>query len=165
MKAQWILLGAGLLASPVFAQTNSPEALVQRQILDELRAIRRDLKAGSTLQLLLAELQIMQASLDRAIQDRNALKAQVTQLTADKVAAQGEVTRFEDGMSKVTNPEPQFVARLNEMKDQVQKLAAREAATSERLEEAERRMKTTQSDRDDIQGQLSDLVKKLSAPN
>lgn len=165
MKAQWILLGVGLLASPGFAQTNSPEALVQRQMLDELRAIHRDLKATSILQLLLAQLQIMQASLERANQNRDALKAQVTQLIADKVAAQAEVTRFEDGMSKVPNPEQQFVDRLNDLKDHLQKLTAQETATSERLEEAERRMRTAQLERDDVQGQLSDLVKKLSAPN
>lgn len=165
MKARWILLAVGMLASPGFAQTNSPEALVQQQILDELRAIRRDLRAGSTLQLLLAELQIMQTSLERASQDRDALKAQVAQLTSDKVAAQAEMTRFEDDMSKVTKPEPQFVDRLNDLKGQVQKIAAQETATSERLEEAERRMRSAQSERDDVQGQLSELVKKLSTPN
>jgi len=165
MKAQWILLAVGMLASPGFAQTNSPEAFVQRQILEELRAIRRDLRAGSTLQLLLAELQIMQTSLERASQDRDMLKAQVAQLTADKVAAQAEMVRFEDDMSKVAKPEQQFVDKLNDLKGQVQKITAQEAATSQRLEEAEQRMRSAQSERDDVQGQLTELVKKLSTPN
>jgi len=165
MKAQWILLVAGLLVSPASAQTTSLETQVQQQMLDELRAIHRDLKATSTLQFLLAELQIMQSSVERANQNRDALKAEVAQLHADKVATQSEVTRFEDDMSKVTNPERQFVDRLNDLKDQLQKVAAQEAASSERLEDAERRMRAAQSERDDVQGQLSDLVKKLNTSN
>ncbi|NUQ28991.1 MAG: hypothetical protein HOQ35_10820 [Acidobacteriaceae bacterium] len=165
MKAQWILLVVGLLASPGAAQTTAIETQVQQQMLDELRAIHRDLKATSTLQFLLAELQIMESSVERANQNRDALKAEVAKLHADKLAMQSEVARFEDDMSKVTNPQTQFIDRLNDLKDQLQKVTAHEAASSERLEDAERRMKAAQSERDDVQGQLSDLVKKLNTSN
>ena len=68
MKSMGFLLVIGLLASPGLSQTSKPDSQTQQQILDELRAIHRDLRASTTLQLLLAELQITETSLDRATQ-------------------------------------------------------------------------------------------------
>ncbi len=165
MKSIHLLLLMGLLASPGLSQTSKPDSQTQQQILDELRAIHRDLRASTTLQLLLAELQLTQTSLDHATQRRDTLKAQVTQLQADKTSTQAEVARFEGGMGKVANPDQQFVERLEELKDQLRKVTAQEAATSEQLQEAEGRLRTAQAERENVQGQLSDLVKKLGAVN
>ncbi|WP_047492307.1 hypothetical protein [Terriglobus sp. TAA 43] len=84
-----------VLANSGFGQSANPDTQAQQQILEELRAIHRDTKAGSTLQLLLAELQIAQASLERANQGRESLKAQLAQSRVDNAAALAEVSRFE----------------------------------------------------------------------
>ena len=165
MKSARLLLVVSLLASPGMGQTSKPDSQTQQQILDELRAIHRDLRASTTLQLLLAELQITQTSVDRAVQRRDALKTQAAQLHAEKATAQGEVARYEDGMAKVANPEQEFVERLEELKDGLRKVTAEEAATSEQLQDAENRLRTAQAERENVQGQLSDLMKKLSAVN
>ena len=154
-----------MLASPALSQTKNTDTQVQQQILEELRAIHRDMRASSTLQLLLAELQITQTSLERANQNRDSLKMQLTQLQADKTATSGESARFEEGMSKVTNPEQEFVDRLEELKAQLQKITAQEKAVSERLEDAENHVRTAQSEHDNVQSQLGDVVKKLSSYN
>lgn len=165
MKVLPLVFATAMLASPGLGQTNTPDMQVQRQILEELRAIHREMRASSTLQLLLAQLQITQTSLERANQNRDSSKVQLTQSQADKAAAQGELARFEDGMSKVANPEQEFVDRLNELRTQLQKATAQEKAASEHLEDAENRMRTAQSERDNVQVQLGDLVKKLSSYN
>ncbi len=67
MNASWGALWIALLACPVSGQTSKSDSQTQQQILDELRAIQRDLRASTTLQLLLAELQVTQAVLDHAI--------------------------------------------------------------------------------------------------
>jgi len=75
VKRICLLLFMGLLVSPGWSQTSTPDPQTQQQILDELRAIHRDLRASTTFQLLLAELQITQTSLDRVTQRRDNLKA------------------------------------------------------------------------------------------
>ncbi len=82
MKSSHFLLIAGLLATPGLGQTSKSDTAAQQQILEELRAIHRDLRAGTTIQLLLAELQIAQTTLDRAVQKRDVLKTQGVQLLA-----------------------------------------------------------------------------------
>ena len=114
MKRSIVVLVLGVLTSQALAQTSAPNAQTQQQILEELRAIHHDMQAGTSLQLLLAELQITQTSLDRATQRRDALKAQVTELQAEKTIARAEVDRFGSGMEKVSKPDQQFVDRFQE---------------------------------------------------
>jgi len=165
MKILCFLLAMGLLPSPGLSQTSKPDSQTQQQILDELRAIRRDLRASTTVQLLLAELQIIQTSLDHATQRRDTLKAQVMQLQIDRTSAQAEVTRYGAGMEKILNPEQQFVERFEDLKDELRKVTAKEAATSEQLQDAESRLRTAQAQQENVQGQLSDLMKKLGTAN
>ena len=74
MKSARLLLVLGLLASSGSSQTTKPDMEIQQRILEELRAIHRDMRSGTTLQLLLAELQVTQTTLDRAIQRRDNLQ-------------------------------------------------------------------------------------------
>lgn len=165
MRCTHLLLVIGLFASPGLSQTSKPDSQTQQQILDELRAIHRDLRASTTLQLLLAELQMTQTSLDLATEKRDILKSQVTQLQADKTSGQAEVARFAAGMTEAANPDQQFVDRLEELKDQLRKVTAREAAVSEQLQDAEGRLRTAQVERASVRDQLSEAVKKLGAVN
>lgn len=165
MKSTRFLVLLCMLASPGFGQTSKPDPQIQQQILDELRAIHRDLRATTTLQLLLAELQLAQTSLDRATQRRDTLKVQVTQLQADEKTAQADVARIEAGLEKSSNPDlkEQFVGRLEELKDGLRKVTTQEEAKSEQLQDAESRLRTAQAEMDNVQAQLSDLTKKLSS--
>ncbi|MBB5061594.1 chromosome segregation ATPase [Granulicella aggregans] len=165
MKFMRVLLVLGLFANSAPGQTSKPDTQTQLQILDELRAIHRDLRASTTLQLLLVELQVTQTTLDRAIQKRDTLKTQLTQVQVDKASAQAEVARFEGGMEKVENPEQQFIDRLVELKAVLGKVTAQEVATSEQLQDVEGRLRTAEAERENVQAQLSDLVKKLGAVN
>lgn len=165
MKSLHLLLIMGLLASPGWSQTSKPDSQTQQQILDELRAIHRDLRASTTLQLLLTELQVTQTTLDRALQKRDSLKANLTQMHLDKTSAKEEADKYEAGMQKVVNPGEEFVSRLEELKDALRKITALETATTEQLQDAEARLNTAEAERDRIQGQLGDLVKKLGTFN
>ena len=161
MKSTSLLLVLGLLASPGLSQTSKADPQTQQQILEELRAIHRDLQASTSLQLLLAELQITQTSLDRATQRRDTLKAEVTQLQADKTTAQADVARFTSGMGP--NPAQEFVDRFEEIKNGLRKLSVQEAAVSEQLQDAESRLRAAQAERENVQGQLNDLMKRVSS--
>lgn len=163
MKSMRFLLVLSLLVSPAPSQTTKPDSQIQQQMLEELRAIHRDLRLSTTLQLLLAELQITQTSVDRATQRRDSLKAQVTQLQVDRTSAQANVARFRNEMDKVAKPEQEFVDQLIFLKDGLRKVTMQEAAASEQLQVTESRLRTAQAERDDVQGQVSELVKKLGA--
>jgi chromosome segregation ATPase len=140
-----------------------PDTQIQQQILEELRAIHRDMRTSSTLQLLLTELQITQASLDSANQSTDRLKTRLAQLQVEKAVAQREWAQYEEGISKFANPSQEFVDRLNQLKADLEKAVTQEKVTSDQLREAESRMRTAQSERDNVQAQLGDLVKKLSS--
>ena len=112
MKCLSVVLVLGVITSQALAQTSASNAQTQQQILEELRAIHHDMQASTSLQLLLAELQITQASLDRATQRRDTLKAQVTELQAEKTTARAEVDRFGSEMEEVSKPDQQFVDRF-----------------------------------------------------
>ena len=163
MKRLGMILVVGVLVNPGLAQTGAPSAQTQQQILEELRAIHRDMQASTSLQLLLAELQITQTSLDRAIQRRDTLKEQVTHLQSEKAAARAEVDRFGSGMEKVSKPDQDFADRFQELKDGLTKVTAQEAAASEQLQDAESRLRTAEAERETIDGQLSDLMKRMSS--
>jgi chromosome segregation ATPase len=165
MKRLTFALFMGLLASPGFAQTSEPNPQTQQQILEELRAIHRDMQASTSLQLLLAELQITQTSLDLATQRRDTLKTQVTQLQAEKTTAQAEVDRFGSGMEKVSKPDQEFVDKFQELKDGLTKLTVQEAAATEQLQDAEGRLRAARAEKENVQGQLSDLMKRVSSRN
>ena len=165
MKNVPLIIIMALLTGQGSSQTSDAGSQTQQQILNELRAIHRDLRASTTLQLLLAQMQITQTTLDRAIQRRDTLKAQEVQLLADRSSAQAQVARFQGGVDKVANPDQQFVDRLDELKEGLRRLTTQEAANAEQLEDAESRLRTAQAERGNVQGQLSDLVKKLDALN
>ena len=156
-----------LLANTGFSQTSKPDSQIQQQILDELRAIHRDLRATTTLQLLLAELQLAQTSVDRATQRRDALKGQVTQLEADEKTAQADVARIQAGLETSSNPDlkKQFVGRLEELKEGLRNLTVQKEAKSELLQDTEGQLRTARAELEDVQAQLSDLTKKLSSVN
>jgi chromosome segregation ATPase len=163
MNTKHLILIAGLLGDPRLSQTSGPDSEVQKRILDELRAIHQDLRSTTTLQLLLAELQITQTSLDRASERRDRLKEQDAHLQIERMSAKAEVDRFQGAMDKVAKPDQDFVDRLHQLQDELRKVTAEEAAIQEQLRDAESRLRTAQADRDNVQSQLSDLVKRLSA--
>jgi chromosome segregation ATPase len=165
MKAISFFVVVAALAGQALGQSVNPDTQVQRQILEELRDIHREIRLTSSVQLLLAELQILERTLERASQSRNDLEAQLAKSQADKAAAQRELERFEEGMGKVVNPDQSFVDRLIELKAQYQSVTAREALIREHLQDAEAKKRTAQTERDNVQAQLSDIIKKISSPN
>ena len=162
MKRLSVVLVLGLFTGQGLAQTSALNAQTQQQILEELRAIHHDMQASTSLQLLLAELQITQTSLDRATQRRDTLKAEVTELQAEKTTARAEVDRFESGMEKVSKPDPTSWKGFRNLRTGLRNLR-QEAAVSEQLQDAESRLRTVVAERENVDGQLSELMKRMSS--
>ena len=162
MKLIFVLIILGFNSSPALGQTKSDSQTLQ-QILDELRAIHRDVRANSTTQLLLAELQLTQTSLDRAIQRRDTLRSEVARLQGDEKVAQAEVARAEEAAEKALEAalKAQLADRLVHAKEGLTRITAIEHGEAEQLRETETRVRTAQTELEGIQGQLSELVKKL----
>lgn len=70
---------------------------------------------------------------------------------------------MQGAVDRTAKPEQEMVDRLNELREGLRKSTVLEAAASEQLQDAEGRLRTAQADRDNVQGQLSELVKKLNA--
>ena len=112
------LIAFGLMTTPGLSQTK-PDGQTLQQILDELRAIHRDVRANATTQLLLAELQLTQISLDMAAQRRDTLRSEVTRLQGDEKAAQAEVARTEEAAARTMEvvQRAQLAYKLDHLKD------------------------------------------------
>lgn len=154
----------GLMSSPGLGQTKSDSQTLQ-QILDEIRAIHRDIRANSTTQLLLAELQLAQTSLDRAIQRRDTLRSEVTQIQGDEKFGQADIAEESAGKILDATQKAQLADRLDHLKEGLSRITAMEHGESEQLQDAETRVRTAQTSVDNIQSQLGELVKKLGSVN
>jgi chromosome segregation ATPase len=164
MRFMLLVMFVGLMSGPVLGQTKSDPQTLQ-QILEELRAIHRDVRANSTMQLLLAESQLAQTSLDRATQRRDALRSEITRLQGDEKAAQAEIDRTQDTAEKPlldSTQKAQLMDKLDHLKDGLTRITGTEHADAEELQDAEARVRAAQTEVDTIGRQLSQLVKKLS---
>ena len=143
----------------------SPQKL--QEILDELRAIHRDLRANATTQLLLAELQLAQTSLDRATQRRDGLRSEVIQLQGDEKSAQAELVRVAEVAEKSSDAtlKVQLADRVRELKDGLARITVKEQGEADQLQDAENRARTAKGELDSVQSQLGDLVKRLAPAN
>ena len=164
MKITLLFIGLCVLTSQAFPQSAEPEPQIQQKILEELRAIHRDLRLSQTTQVLLTEWQFQQATVSNTLRRRDTLRNDLADTQSAEVTAKADIARNEDEMSQPgLSPE--------EKKDHEQQhahlastsieLKAREERIANDLQETELRLRNEQSTLDGIQAQLSDVMKTL----
>jgi hypothetical protein len=160
--ATFALLGI-LSALPCLGQASQTDSQTLQAILIELRGIHNDVRLSQTTQILLAELEIQQAAVNRAVQRRDELRAIISQVQNQIKFITGELAQFEEKSSSTIDPEQkkQIAQGQEQRKSTLAMLKNQEQDRSNELQEAESRSGKEQDILNGIQDQLNDVVKKL----
>jgi chromosome segregation ATPase len=146
---------------PGFAQTNQTDSQTLQAILTEVRAIHNEVRLSQTTELLLTELGIQQTAVNRATQRRDDFRSKVMEIQAHKKGVAGRLDHFHPE-AETSPAEKKEVADMQEsLKNELEGLKSQELQRSNDLQEAETSLRREQGTLDDIQAQLSDVVKKL----
>jgi uncharacterized phage infection (PIP) family protein YhgE len=149
-----------------FSQTSQPNASdsqTLKEILIEIRGLHNDVRLSQTSQILLAELEVQQTAVNRAIQRRDDAKTKLAQVQTNQKNIATQLARFEENAAATSDPvqkkqltqmQDQFTANLATLKNQ-------EPDAANDLQQAEIALRKEQDTLQGIQGQLDDVIKRL----
>jgi hypothetical protein len=160
--ATLVLLGS-LTALPSYGQANLTDSQTLQALLVEVRELHNDVRLSESSQILLAELQLQQSAVTRAMQRRDNLRAQVSQVQEQERVMVAQIAQFEGRESSTidTAQKKQMAQMQEQFKAQVANLKAQEPERANELADGENALRKEQTTLDNIQGQLDDVMKKL----
>lgn len=85
------------------AQGRDADSQTLHEILSELRAIHEDMRVTETTQLLVAELEMQQGVVTRALEGADAARAKVRDIRLDQKRLAAEIEQGEEQKDKATN--------------------------------------------------------------
>lgn len=155
----FLCLSVMMLTQPGFTQTSPSDSQTLKEILNELRAMHNDVRLSQTTSILLAELQLQQATVSSALSRRDNLREQVSKIQLDELSKSEEL----EGFGKVSDPVRQKEAESTvwDLKRELIELKRKREAIATTLEDAELRLRKEQTTLDGIQAQLNETIKKL----
>jgi len=148
---------------PCLAQGSQTDAQTLDSILLELRAIHDDVRLSQTSQILLAELQIAQAAVEKATERRDNLKMRVTQAQSNQKNLTTQLAQMEERASTTLDEtqKKRIADTQDNLKTMLAAQQAEEQSSSNDLTDAENAMRKTQEALSNVQGELNDVLKKL----
>jgi hypothetical protein len=150
---------------PAVAQSAQTDSQTLESILVELRSIHEDVRLSQASQILLAELQIAQAAVEKATGRRDDQKMRMTQAQANQKNLSSQLARMEDSSSSTTTLDPVQKKRIADTQDNLKTMLAQqqieEQARSSDLTDAENALRKAQEALNGVQNQLNDVMKKL----
>jgi chromosome segregation ATPase len=151
------------LTSLGVAQTQDTEAQTLRQILGELRAIHEDMRVTETTQLLVAELQMQQAAVNRATESTDNARGRLNQLHLDQKRAADDLARVEDQLDKsqILDERNAISQELDRQKSNVAALKNAERDTNTTLLDMEQRLQNAQDKLASIEAELNAAISRL----
>ena len=160
--ATLMLLGS-VIVLPGFGQANQTDSQTLQALLVEVREIHNDVRLSESTQILLAELQLQQSAVTRAMQRRDDMRTRVAQIQEQERMMAAQIAQFEgrDSSTIDTAQKKQLAQMQDQFKAQVANLKAQEPERANDLADAENSLRKEQSALDSIQGQLDDVMKKL----
>jgi flagellar biosynthesis chaperone FliJ len=168
MKQAAIFALLGIMSVlPGLAQTSQTDSQTLRDILVEMRAIHDDVRLSETTQILLTELGVQRGVVDKAMQKRDDVRTNVSQVQANMASMTTQLANLEDNPNAPTDPvqkaraeqmQQQFKIQIPMLKQQIQDL-------SNVLQDAESSLRKEQDTLSGIQDELNEVVKKLQPVN
>ena len=157
--ATLVVLGM-LSVAPCVGQTDSQTL---QAILVELHGIHNDVRLSQTTQILLAEMQMQQTVVNRALQKRDELRASVSQMQSEQKNITAQIAQFEERASTELDlaQKKQLAQVEGQLKSQMAMFKAQEPDRANDLADAESRLVKEEDALNGIQDQLNAVVKKL----
>jgi len=148
------------------AQNRESDALTLRQILAELRAIHQDMRVTETTQLLVAELQMEQAAVNRATESADNARGKLNRIHLDQKRASDDLAHAEVQLDKTQNPDERNAVsqEVDRQKSNIAALKAAERDSNTTLQEMEQRLQNAQDKLASIEAELNAAIARLG-PN
>ena len=147
------------------AQNRDADSQTLRAILNELRSIHEDMRVTETTQLLVAELEMQQSVVNRAVEKADAARSKLSDIHSDQKRLAAEMKIAEEQMDKATNPdEKNAMGQDNERRKanlEALKNAEREAAST--LQDMEQRLQNAQDKLAAVEAELNAAISRLGA--
>jgi uncharacterized coiled-coil DUF342 family protein len=146
------------------AQTQNSDSQTLRQILAEVRAIHEDMRLSESTQFLLAEFQLQQGIVIRALQDTDNARTQLNGIHRDQKQIAAELDRLQDQFDKSANPEERnaITHDLEQHKSNLAGLNTAERDWNATLSEMQQRLQSAQDKLAGIESELNSAIARLS---
>jgi DNA repair exonuclease SbcCD ATPase subunit len=164
MKPVAALALLGILSVlPAFGQATQTDSQTLQAILVEIRELHNDVRLSQTTQILLAEMQMQQTVVTRALEKRDSVKSSLEQVQNQQKGTAATIAQIEERANATIDPaEKKRIQEAEEqIKSQMTNLKNMEQQRSNDLADAESRLTKEQDALSSIQDQLNAVVKKL----
>jgi len=148
---------------PCFAQGAQTDAQTLQSILVELRAIHDDVRLSQASQILLAEMQVAQAAVEKATQRRDDIKMKVSNAQNLQKSFASQLARIDEsaGATIDETQKKRIADNQEQLKAMIANQQIEEQARTNDLTDADNALRKAQETLTNIQGQLNDVMKKL----
>ena len=148
---------------PCFAQDSQTDTQTLQSILVELRAIHDDVRLSQASQILLAELQIAQAAVEKATERRDNMKMRVTQAQSNQKNLSTQLAQMGERASTLLDEtqKKRIADTQDNLKSMLAAQQAEEQSGTNELADAENALRKKQDALNNVQSQLNDVMSKL----
>jgi chromosome segregation ATPase len=145
------------------AQSRDSDSQTLHEILLELRAIHEDMRVTETTQLLVAELEMQQGVVTRAMESADTARARIRDIRLDEKRLTAEIEQAEEQKDKATNPdEKNSITQDNERrKANLDNLKSIEREANTTLQDMEQRLQNAQDKLASIESELNSALSRL----
>lgn len=146
-----------------FGQNRDSDSQTLREILTELRAIHEDMRVTETTQLLVAELEMQQAVVNRAIESADSARSKLNDIHIDQKRIAVEMDQAEEQLSKAANADERnaIVQEDERRKANSDNLKNIEHGASTALQDMEQRLQNAQDKLANIEAELNAAISRL----
>ena len=151
------------LAVPSSAQNREPNSQTLQEILTEIKAIHEDMRVTESTQILLAELEMQQAVVNRATENVDAERSRLSDVQRNQKLVALDLGRTEERLDKSTNEDEKksLTEEVERHKGNAAALKLEEQRRMTTLQEMEERLKTAQDSLETINRELSTMIARL----
>ena len=145
------------------AQKQNDDSQTLHQILAELRSMHEDMRVTETTQLLVAELEMQQSVVNRAIESADNARSKLDGILIDQKQLTAEIERGEDQMDKAPNPDEKnaFAQETDRRKANLETLKGIEQQARTTQQEMDQRLQNAQDKLATIEAELNSAISRL----
>ena len=147
----------------ISAQNRDAESQTLREILNELRSIHEDMRVTETTQLLVAELEMQQGVVSRALENADAARSKLNDIHTDQKRLAAEMKEGEEQIDKATdaNLKSALAQEQERRKTNIETMKNIEHEASATLQDLEQRLQSAQDKLANIEGELNAAISRL----
>lgn len=167
----FFFLGIFLFPAASFGRSNASESQTLQALLTEVRQVRQELHGSMVkvrgAQIVIARLQLEETAVEHASQRLDDARSKLTGVQGRETHISAKIGSLEDILNSVDQSseflKPQLQAQLHDLRSELEAAKNEESLRQTAETDAEQHLRTEQGERDTLQAQLDEIVKRLDA--